>query len=134
MWKVKRMNTARIVVLTTADIAGGIAAYLANRSDNTPLPAEPVVRRRPSTLWWPRASRSGPMARTMAAAPPPDPRPEPDQDTEVTERTPDMKCRGHQRLMRTFLVRALSFSAVAALTLNPVLTPVMAATTAPPRR
>jgi pilus assembly protein CpaC len=38
-----------------------------------------------------------------------------------------MKCRGHQQLMRTFLVRALSFSAVAALTLNPVLTPVMAA-------
>jgi pilus assembly protein CpaC len=37
-----------------------------------------------------------------------------------------MKCRGHQQLMRTFLVRALSISAVAALTLNPVLTPVMA--------
>jgi pilus assembly protein CpaC len=37
-----------------------------------------------------------------------------------------MKCRGHQPSMRTFLVRALSFSAVAALTLNPVLTPVMA--------
>ena len=37
-----------------------------------------------------------------------------------------MKCRGHQQLMRTFVVRALSFSAVAALTLNPVLTPVMA--------
>jgi len=44
MWKVKRMNTARIVVLTTADGVGGIAAYLANRSDNTPLPAEPVAR------------------------------------------------------------------------------------------
>ena len=29
--------------------------------------------------------------------------------------------------MRTFLVRALSFSAVAALTLNPALTPVVAA-------
>ena len=37
-----------------------------------------------------------------------------------------MKCRGNQQMMRTFLVRALSFSAVAALTLNPVLTPVMA--------
>jgi pilus assembly protein CpaB len=45
MWKVKRMNTARIVVLTTADGVGGIAAYLANRSGNTPLPAEPVARR-----------------------------------------------------------------------------------------
>ena len=52
--------------------------------------------------------------------------PKPDQDTEVTERTPDMKCRGHQQLMRTSLVRALSFSAVAALTLNLVLTPVIA--------
>jgi pilus assembly protein CpaC len=37
-----------------------------------------------------------------------------------------MKCRGNQLLMRTFLVRALSFSAVAALTLNPALTPVVA--------
>jgi hypothetical protein len=42
MWKVKRMNTARIVVLTTADGTGGIAAYLANRPDNPPLPAESV--------------------------------------------------------------------------------------------
>jgi pilus assembly protein CpaC len=37
-----------------------------------------------------------------------------------------MKRRGDQP-MRTFLVRALSFSAVAALTLNPALTPVVAA-------
>jgi pilus assembly protein CpaC len=37
-----------------------------------------------------------------------------------------MKCRGDQPL-RTFLVRALSFSAAAALTLNPALTPVLAA-------
>ena len=36
MWKVKRMNTARIVVLTIAVGAGGIAAYLASGSDNTP--------------------------------------------------------------------------------------------------
>lgn len=42
MWKVKRMTTARIVVLTTADGAGGIAAYLANRPDSRPLAAEPV--------------------------------------------------------------------------------------------
>ncbi len=40
MWKVKRMDTARIVVLTGT---GGIAAYLANRSDNTSLQAEPVL-------------------------------------------------------------------------------------------
>ena len=37
-----------------------------------------------------------------------------------------MKCRANQTKMRTFLVRALSFSAVAALTLNPALTPVVA--------
>jgi len=38
MWKVKRMNTARIVVLTIAVGAGGIAAYPASGSDNKPLP------------------------------------------------------------------------------------------------
>src|SRR3981189_2187576 len=37
-----------------------------------------------------------------------------------------MKCRENQRSTRTLLVRALSFSAVAALTLNPALTPVVA--------
>jgi pilus assembly protein CpaC len=37
-----------------------------------------------------------------------------------------MKCRGNQLTMRTLMVRALSFSAVAALTLNPALTPVVA--------
>jgi pilus assembly protein CpaB len=44
MWKVKRMNTARIVVLTIAVGAGGIAAYLASGSDNKPLPSEPVAQ------------------------------------------------------------------------------------------
>jgi len=37
-----------------------------------------------------------------------------------------MKCRGNQPMLRTFMVRALSFSAAAALTLNPALTPVVA--------
>jgi pilus assembly protein CpaC len=37
-----------------------------------------------------------------------------------------MKCEKNQLAMRTFLVRALSFSAVAALTLNPALTPAVA--------
>src|SRR5438309_11135590 len=37
-----------------------------------------------------------------------------------------MKCRGNQLLIRSFTVRALSFSAVAALTLNPALTQVVA--------
>src|ERR1700712_811818 len=43
MWKVKRMNTARIVVLAIAVGAGGIAAYLASGSDAKP-PTEPVVQ------------------------------------------------------------------------------------------
>jgi pilus assembly protein CpaB len=43
MWKVKRMNTARIVVLTIAVGAGGIAAYLASGSDKPP-PVEPVAQ------------------------------------------------------------------------------------------
>ena len=38
MWKVKRMSTARIVVLTIAVGAGAIAAYLASGSDSKPLP------------------------------------------------------------------------------------------------
>ncbi len=38
------MNTARIVVLTVAIAAGGIAAYLASGSDNKPAPAQPVAQ------------------------------------------------------------------------------------------
>src|SRR5258707_1137635 len=38
------MNTARIVVLTIAVGAGGVAAYLASGSDNKPLPTEPVAQ------------------------------------------------------------------------------------------
>src|SRR6202161_1452326 len=38
-----------------------------------------------------------------------------------------MKYRGNQPMLRTFAVRALSFSAVAALTLTPALSPVLAA-------
>src|SRR5207302_4883433 len=37
-----------------------------------------------------------------------------------------MACRGNQLAMRGFIVRILSFSAVAALALNPALTPVVA--------
>jgi pilus assembly protein CpaB len=45
MWKVKRMNTARIIVLTIALGAGGIAAACpVSGSDNTPAPTEPVAR------------------------------------------------------------------------------------------
>jgi pilus assembly protein CpaB len=40
MWKVKRMNTARIVVLTIAIGAGGIAAYLASGSEQPAAPAQ----------------------------------------------------------------------------------------------
>ena len=46
--------------------------------------------------------------------------------TQNVKRTPEMKCREHRPAMRTSIVRALSFSAVAALTLNPALTPVVA--------
>jgi pilus assembly protein CpaB len=44
MWKVKRMNTARIVVLAIALGAGGIAAFLASGSDKPPPIAAPVVQ------------------------------------------------------------------------------------------
>jgi Flp pilus assembly protein CpaB len=44
MWKVKRMNTAGIVVLTIAVGAGGDAAHLASGSDSNPPPAEPVAQ------------------------------------------------------------------------------------------
>jgi len=43
MWKVKRMNKARIVVLTIALGAGAVAAYLASGSDDKP-PAQPVTQ------------------------------------------------------------------------------------------
>src|ERR1700731_1761149 len=38
------MNIARIVVLTIALSAGGVAAYLASGSDTKPPPAEPVAQ------------------------------------------------------------------------------------------
>ena len=41
MWKVKRMITARIVVLTIG--ADGVAAYPASGPDSKPPPAEPVA-------------------------------------------------------------------------------------------
>ena len=44
MWKVKRMNTARIVVLTIAVGAGGIAGYLASGSDEKPAQVAPVAQ------------------------------------------------------------------------------------------
>jgi pilus assembly protein CpaB len=44
MWKVKRMNRARIVVLAIALGAGGVAAYLAAGSDDKPAPAAPVAQ------------------------------------------------------------------------------------------
>jgi len=44
MWKVKRMNTARIVVLAIAVGTGGIPAYFASGSDNKPLPAGPAAQ------------------------------------------------------------------------------------------
>ena len=47
MWKVKRMNRARIVVLTIAIGAGGVAACLASGSDSEASPpTEQVVQLR----------------------------------------------------------------------------------------
>jgi len=43
MWKVKRMNPARLAVLAVAVIAGGIAAYLASGSDDKPA-TQPVAQ------------------------------------------------------------------------------------------
>src|SRR5262245_66452818 len=43
MWKLKRMNPARIAVLAIAIVAGGIAAYLVSGSGETPAPA-PVAQ------------------------------------------------------------------------------------------
>ena len=44
MWKVKRMNTARIMVLAIAIGAGGIAAYLASGSDSQPIAQAPAPK------------------------------------------------------------------------------------------
>jgi pilus assembly protein CpaB len=49
MWKVKRMNTARIVVLTIAVGAGGVAAYLASGSDPKPVPVAAPVQQMETT-------------------------------------------------------------------------------------
>jgi len=44
MWKVKRMNTAGIVVLAITVGAGSVAACHADGSEGGPPPAEPVAR------------------------------------------------------------------------------------------
>ena len=49
MWKVKRMNTARIVVLTIAIGAGGIAAIPASGpASRFATPAAPIVQQQTS--------------------------------------------------------------------------------------
>jgi hypothetical protein len=55
MWKVKRMNTARIVVLTIAVGAGGVAAHRAGGSDDKPGATDPVAQRHAL-----RSTRQGP--------------------------------------------------------------------------
>ena len=44
MWKVKRMNRARILVLAIALGAGGVAAYLVSGIGDRPAPAQPVAQ------------------------------------------------------------------------------------------
>ena len=46
MWKVKRMNTARIVDLTIANGAGGIAAFLASGSEGQPAAPLQAMQRK----------------------------------------------------------------------------------------
>jgi hypothetical protein len=46
MWKVKRMNTARIVDLTIANGAGGIAAFLVSGSDRQPAAPLQAMQRK----------------------------------------------------------------------------------------
>jgi len=98
MWKVKRMNTARIVVLTIAVGAGGIAACPAAGSDNMPVPAHGatadhrfITTAHPDGLLatpiqMSAAASAGEMALQDAAARNGVSRP--GRDTEVTERTP----------------------------------------------
>jgi pilus assembly protein CpaC len=92
------MSTPRILVLTIAPGAGG-GAYPASGTHATPLPTDNIKydsRQRLAT----------------------------DHNTEVTRRTLNMKCRAN-RLLRTFLILALSFS-TAALTLAALLAPAAA--------
>jgi pilus assembly protein CpaB len=55
MWKVKRMNTARIFVLTIALGGGGFAAFFADGPDNTPVPSKPVAGLRTAAVLGARA-------------------------------------------------------------------------------
>ena len=92
------MSTPRILVPTIAPGAGG-GAYPASGTHTTPLPTDNIKydsRQRLAT----------------------------DHNTEVTRRTLNMKCRAN-RLLRTFLILALSFS-TAALTLAALLAPAAA--------
>jgi Flp pilus assembly protein CpaB len=60
------MNTARIVILTIALSAGGVAAYLMRGyDDNKPLPAEPVSVKPDDLQWqtWPAAIASNSFIR-----------------------------------------------------------------------
>jgi pilus assembly protein CpaB len=59
MWKVKRMNRARIVVLTIAVGAGGVAACIAGGLDSKPPPVEPVAQ----LQTWPAAATSNTFIR-----------------------------------------------------------------------
>ena len=67
MWKVKRMNTARIVVLTIAIGAGGIAATLASgRISQFAVPVAPIAQMATSNNL--RANGQRPWANTALAA------------------------------------------------------------------
>jgi hypothetical protein len=69
------MNTARIVVLTIAVGAGGVAAYPAGGSDNKPFPTEPVAQLRNMDApgrseMLAHARQTGPLLPALGSKPP----------------------------------------------------------------
>jgi Flp pilus assembly protein CpaB len=63
MWIVKRMSTARIVILTITLNACGAAACLASGSDTKPLPTVPVAQlQRPDVREQAEARQAGPLS------------------------------------------------------------------------
>jgi pilus assembly protein CpaC len=130
------MNSTRVP--TIAFGAGGVAAHPASGSDQTSRPTESDVSENlptfalsrmpngiadPALLENKADDRASARGESVHVAPR---RSDLDDDAEETRRTPDMKCRGNQPSMRNFFVRALSFSAAAALILNPALSPAIA--------
>src|SRR5437868_10841599 len=124
---VKRMSTARIVVLSIAPGTGGIAASPgsgAAKQAETVAEARQARRARTGAARNSRQTGFRTERKRQRRAPA---HRQTDDGTEVTERAPEMKCTDRQPAERTLLVRILSCSAAAALALNPALARVIAA-------